>query len=275
MSTSVALPRLRWPTLPRGARRIVLGATGVLGLFVLWQFAVEASGLSSYFFPSPSDVVRAFIDLMRRGILPVYVADSLGRYVAGVGIGTAIGLTLGLAIGVSRTASRILGPFLNFFYAIVEVAWIPVFVIWWGYGLETILVALTYVVAFPVLFNTSVAVRSIPRVLIDAVRSLGASSFQLLWQVILPASLPGILTGFRLGGGFAFRGLIFAEMVAAKTGIGYLILTSATNHATDRTIVGMIIMGTLWLLIDSLYLKPIERMTVARWGMVRGADEQH
>ena len=74
--------------------------------------------------------------------------------------------------------------------------------------------------------------------------------------MILPSALPNIITGFRVGAGFAFRGLIFAEIVAAKTGIGYLIFEGATNHQTARTIVGMIVMGLLWLAIDNVYLKP-------------------
>lgn len=272
MSAAAAAPGIPRPPLTRSFERGLLGTAGVLGLLALWQVAVSISGLSSYFFPSPLDVARAFGVLVEKGILPVYIADSMGRYLAGVALGTALGLALGFLIGTSRAAGRLFGPILNFFYAIVEVAWIPIFVIWWGYGLKTILVALIYVVAFPVLFNTATAVRATPRVLIDAVRSLGATRRQVLAQVILPAALPGIITGFRIGAGFAFRGLIFAEMIAAKTGIGYLILTSAANHATDRTIVGMIVMGALWLAIDQLYLKPFERMTVERWGTVHEAD---
>ena len=257
----------------RDVQRGLLGAVGVLGLIALWQAAASLSGVPPYFFPSPRDVAGAFAVLIEKGILPVDVADSLGRYLAGVGLGTAVGLTLGLALGVSRSAARVLGPLLNFLYAIVEVAWIPIFVIWWGYGLRVILVALTYVVAFPVLFNTETAVRATPRVLIDAVRALGASRRQVLTEVIIPAALPGIITGFRVGAGFAFRGLIFAEMIAAKDGVGYLILTSAANHATDRTMAGMIVVGVVWLLIDQLYLRPFERVTIERWGMVRNVEE--
>jgi NitT/TauT family transport system permease protein/taurine transport system permease protein len=77
-----------------------------------------------------------------------------------------------------------------------------------------------------------------------------------------------MITGFRVGAGFAFRGLVFAEMVAAKTGIGFLIFEGAANQETARTIVGMIIMGLAWLFIDNVYLKPVERATVERWGLV-------
>jgi ABC-type nitrate/sulfonate/bicarbonate transport system permease component len=253
--------------------RVLLGSAGVLGLLALWQSAARLSGIPRYFFPSPADVVHAFFVLVEKGILPVYIADSLGRYLLGVGLGVAIGLALGLLIGTSAGASRLFQPILNFFYSIVEVAWIPIFVIWWGYGLKTIMVALTYVVAFPVLFNTAAAVRSTPKVLIEAVSSLGGTRLQVLRHVVFPGALPAIITGVRVGAGFAFRGLIFAEMIAAKTGIGYLILMSATNHATDRTIVGMIVIGTLWLLIDQLYLRPFERATVERWGLVHDVEQ--
>ncbi|MEM7022823.1 MAG: ABC transporter permease [Pseudomonadota bacterium] len=273
MSTRVAtasdLPTLlRW----RPSARALKGALGLFLLLVLWQISVPLIGVSSYFYPSPLDVLRAFGDLIEKGILPVYALDSLGRYTAGVAIGTTVGIALGLLIGLNRLAAKLLGPLINFFYAIVEVAWIPLFVIWWGYGLKTILVALTYVVLFPVLFNTMTGVRTVPQVYINAALALGASRLQILREVILPAVLPNILTGFRVGAGFAFRGLIFAEMIAAKSGLGYLIFEGTANHQTDRTVVGMICMGLLWLFIDNVYLKPFERATVERWGQVTTAE---
>ena len=250
------------------------GALGIAAFLLAWQLSVPLVGLEPYFYPSPADVWRAFRELVEKGILPVYLLDSLGRYAAGVAIGTTLGIAAGLLIGLSRTADRILSPAVNFMFAIVEVAWIPIFVIWWGYGLKTILIALVYVVFFPILYNTLVGVRTVPPVLINATLSLGASRWQVLAHVILPSALPNIITGFRVGAGFAFRGLIFAEIIAAKSGIGYLIFEGATNHQTARTIVGMIVLGLLWLAIDNVYLKPIERVTVERWGSVTTAEKR-
>ena len=250
------------------------GATGIALFLLVWQLSVPLVGLESYFYPSPADVWSAFVELMVKGILPVYLIDSLGRYAAGVTIGTLLGIAAGLMIGLNRTADRIFSPVINFMFAIVEVAWIPIFVIWWGYGIKTILIALVYVVFFPILYNTLVGVRTVPQVLINATLSLGANRWQVLTQVILPSALPNIITGFRVGAGFAFRGLIFAEIIAAKSGIGYLIFEGAANHQTARTIVGMIVMGVLWLAIDNVYLKPIERVTVERWGSVTTAEKR-
>jgi NitT/TauT family transport system permease protein/taurine transport system permease protein len=254
--------------------RLARGAAGILVFLAAWQVSVPLVGLEPYFYPSPADVWRALGALVWKGILPVYLMDSLFRYGLGVAFGTLAGVGAGLGIGLSRFLSRLLSPVINFLFAIVEVAWIPMFVLWWGYGLETILVALVYVVFFPLLYNTLLGVRTVPQVYVNAVRSLGASRWQILGQVILPAALPSILTGFRIGAGFAFRGLIFAEIVAAKTGVGYLIFEGVSQHQTDRTIVGMILMGLLWLLIDHVYLRPFERATVERWGAVTTAEQR-
>ncbi len=247
---------------------------GIVAFLLLWQLSVPLVGLEPYFYPSAVEVWHAFVELMVRGILPVYLIDSLGRYGAGVALGTLLGVAAAFLIGLNRTADRMLSPLINFMFAIVEVAWIPIFVIWWGYGIKTILIALVYVVFFPILYNTLIGIRTVPQVLLNATRSLGASRWQLITQVVLPSSLPNIITGFRVGAGFAFRGLIFAEIIAAKTGIGYLIFEGATNHQTARTIVGMIIMGLLWLTIDRAYLKPLERVTIERWGSVTAADKR-
>lgn len=268
-----ALPR---PWLGRGvlSGRALKGALGLVIVLVAWQVSIPLIGLPEYFYPSPVSVWEAFVELIRKGILPVYVADSLLRYLAGVALGTVLGVSLGLAISLNRAISRLLAPLINFFYAIVEVAWIPLFVIWWGYGIKVIIVALVYVVLFPVLYNTIVGVRSVPQVYVNAIRSLGGSRTQVIREVLLPAALPNIITGFRVGAGFAFRALVFSEMIAAKSGLGYLIFEGYAHHQTARTIVGMICMGLLWLFIDNVYLKPFERVTVERWGTVVTAEER-
>jgi NitT/TauT family transport system permease protein/taurine transport system permease protein len=196
------------------------------------------------------------------------VGDSLERYVGSVAVGALLGLLLGLAVGLRPALARLLAPFVNFLYAIVEGAWIPLFVVWWGYGLKVIVVLLVYIIFFPMFYNTLVGVRTVPQVYVNAVRSLGGRPWQVVAEVILPAALPSIITGFRVGAGFAFRGLIFAEMLAAKTGVGYLIYEGVSNQNTARTIVGMICMGLMWLFIDNVYLKPFERATIERWGVV-------
>jgi len=272
---TLAPPRARLRhVVTRRAARIAKGALGVALLLVAWQVSVPIVGLSPYFYPAPTDVWAAFVELMRKGILPVYFADSMGRYAAGLAIGALLGVAAGVAIGLHRTIAVTLSPLLKFLFAIVEVAWIPIFVIWFGYGLTTILLALIYVVFFPVMYNTLLGVRTAPQILVNALRSLGASRLDVLRYAILPSALPGIITGLRVGAGFAFRGLVFAEIIAAKTGIGYLIFEGTQTQQTARTIVGMIVMGLTWLAIDLCYLRPLERATVQRWGLTVEAEQR-
>jgi ABC-type nitrate/sulfonate/bicarbonate transport system permease component len=259
---------------PGGVARAIKGALGVAVLLAAWQLSVPLVGLGPYFYPAPSDVIAAFGDLIAKGILPAYLGDSLWRYLAGLSAGAVLGIASGVLIGVNRRASLMLSPLLKFLFAIVEVAWIPIFVVWFGYGVKTIVLTLIYVVFFPVLYNTLLGVRTAPQLLVNAVRSLGASRLQVLRLVILPAALPNIITGLRVGAGFAFRGLVFAEIIAAKSGIGYLIFEGTESHQTARTIVGMIVMGLLWLAIDQFYLRPIERTTIQRWGLTTEAGER-
>ena len=117
-------------------------------------------------------------------------------------------------------------------------------------------------------------ITAVPRAMRDGSLGLGATRSETMKRVILPAALPGIITGLRLGAGFAFRGLVFAEIVAAKSGIGYLIFEGTQSHQTARTIVGMIVMGLLWLTIDQFYLRPIERATIQRWGLTVDAEQR-
>ena len=264
----------RAPWLAGRRGRLAKGAFGIVALLVAWQFSVPLVGLEAYFYPAPRDVWNAFLDLIVKGILTSYLADSLEHYLLGVTLGAALGVVLGVAIGINGFVARLFSPLISFLFAIVEVAWLPLFVIWFGYGLTTILVALCYVVTFPVLYNTIAGLRTVPQVYVNAALSLGAGRWKLLTQVLLPSALPNIITGFRTGAGFAFRGLIIAEMIAAKSGIGYLIFEGTSTQQTSRTIVGMIVVGMMWLLIDNVYVKPFEKVTVERWGLVVGAENR-
>ncbi len=226
-------------------------------------------GLSNYLYPRPALVFRTFGVLLERGLLPSYIESSMWRWLLGVMAGVALAIPVALALSLSRVLNRTFFPLVNFFMAIVELAWIPLFVLWFGYGFEVIVLSIGYVAFFPVVAQTVRGITQIPRATVAATRTLGASKLQMVKHVLLPGALPSLVAGLRIGAGYGFRSLIGAEMIAAHSGLGYMIFQSRQDQLTQRTIAGMIVIGLLWLGIDRLYLRPFERATIERWGLAK------
>ena len=237
-------------------------------VLALWA-GVAASGLfPRAFFPGPLDVLRSFGTLMANGILPAYLEDSVVRLAAGTAVGMAVGIPLGLLIGLSDRAHRALWPVLLFFQAIGDIAWLPILLIWFGFGLTTMTFVIVYTVLFPVVLNTVLGVRSVPLDLHRAAQSLGASKAAVLWEVVLPGALPNIVTGLRNGLGYGWRALIAAEMIVGTSGIGFLMFDARRAGSVVEIMLGMVVLGVLWYGVDSWVLAPIEKATGQRWGLV-------
>jgi NitT/TauT family transport system permease protein/taurine transport system permease protein len=235
---------------------------------LLWTVVSEAGVFPRAFFPGPGDVARSFVSLTYKGILPDYLQDSLIRLITGASVGMALGIPLGILIGISRWAHRICWPVLLFFQAIGDIAWLPILLIWFGFGLTTMTFVIVYTVLFPVVLNTVLGVESVPRDLVRAARSLGASPVRVLWEVTLPGALPNIITGLRNGLGYGWRALIAVEIIVGTSGIGFMMYDARRAGSTVEIILGMIILGLLWYIVDAWILAPIERATGKRWGLV-------
>ncbi|ELS58236.1 ABC transporter permease [Streptomyces viridochromogenes] len=245
-------------------------------LIALWALSAQLLGLPADFYPTPSSVWQAAKETWSHGLIPTYLQSSLWRWLVGVGIGLAAALPVALLLSLSRTVSDMLMPLLNFFHAIVELAWLPLFVLWFGYSFTTVVLSIAYVVFFLVVYNTLVGIRQVPASTVNALRTLGASRAQITREALVPGALPNIVTGIRLGAGFGWRSLVGAEMLtaasnAADGGLGFMIFTSYNSQQFSRIVVGMVLIGLLWLAIDRLYLRPLEAATVERWGLVRRA----
>jgi taurine transport system permease protein len=155
-----------------------------------------------------------------------------------------------------------------FFQAIGDIAWLPILLIWFGFGLTTMTFVIVYTVLFPVVLNTVLGVESVPRDLARAARSLGASPARVLWEVTLPGALPNIITGLRNGLGYGWRALIAVEMIVGTSGIGFMMFDARRSGSTVEILLGMIILGLLWYIVDAWILAPLERATGQRWGLV-------
>jgi taurine transport system permease protein len=243
----------------------------LLGLLVAWELIVRGFDVNQRVFPSIAPVLQAGIESVQDGSLIRHIGASLGRIALGTLIGILLAVPLGILMGVSSAVSTFVTPLLRFFSVLAGIAWIPIATLWFGYGFGAITFVIFNAVFFVVAYNTLLGVSSIPMTLRNAAASLGAGRWQVFVEVLLPGALPNIVTGIRTGLGFAWRGLIAAEMIATNVGLGYMLFVARDFYRTEVIVLGMIIIGLLWLLIDRLMLAPLERATIERWGMVRAA----
>ncbi len=237
-------------------------------LVAAWWITAALEVFPKAFFPGPVEVAKSFVELVRKGILPEYLADSVGRLAVGAAVGIAIAIPLGVLIGTSRRAHAALWPVLLFFQAVGDIAWLPILLIWFGFGLTTMTFVIVYTVLFPVVLNTVLGIRSVPTDLVRAARSLGASRLRIVWEVLLPGALPNVMTGLRNGLGYGWRALIAAEIIVGTSGIGFLMFDARRAGSVVEIMLGMVLLGALWYVVDAWVLAPIERATGQRWGMV-------
>jgi taurine transport system permease protein len=205
--------------------------------------------------------VTANTDGYRGFLLWEHVAISLQRVTIAFFLALMIAIPLGMLVAASRTLETIVDPFVNFYRPLPPLAYYTLLVIWFGIG-EKSKVLLLLLAAFPPLFIATVqGVRGVRRERIDAARSLGASRLKTLRYVVFPAILPDIFTGMRVAVGFTYTTVVAAEMVAAKTGIGWLVLDASRFLQTSYVFMGIIVMGVTGVLLDAL-VKAAQRRAV-------------
>jgi NitT/TauT family transport system permease protein len=220
-------------------------------LLLLWEGLVQAGWLDYRFFPPPSTVFVAMWEMIRSGELWRHLSISLWRVLAGFIAGVLPAVVLGLLMGWFRALHAFFDPLIAATYPVPKIALLPLFLIWFGLGETTKIVTVAVAVFFVVLITTVNGVRLVEPVLIEAAQSYGARGWRLFSKVILPATLPAIFTGLRLGLGIALLVIVGAEFVASNKGIGYLIWISWSTLAVQKMYVGLVIIALLGLLSTS------------------------
>jgi taurine transport system permease protein len=239
-------------------------------LFVWW--GVTALGwVKPLFVPSPVAVVQKFIDILRDGFTNTSLLDhvliSTWRVFTAFILAAVVGVPLGLAMGMSPTMRGIFDPPMEFYRPIPPLAYLPLMIIWFGIG-ETSKVLLIFLSAFaPIALGARSGVKSAAIEQIHAAYSFGASRWQVLRYVILPAAMPEILTSMRIGIGFGWTTLVAAEMVAATKGIGYMVLSASQFLQTPVVIMGIIIIAAIAYAFD-MVMRFVESKVVPWKGKV-------
>lgn len=233
-----------------------LGRYGVTVLAVLAALVVWTVGsafTSPFFFPSPLAVASSLVDLTQSGVLPQAVAVSYFRILVGWAIGCAIAIPIALVAGRIRFIRQTVEPFFNFFRFVPPIAFLGVAILWFGIGENSKIAIIIYTSLFTVFMNTMAGAASIDESPSRAALCLGATRRQVLWRVVLPATVPAILVGMRVGMGFSFMSVVAAEMIAANEGVGFLIYNARLFLKTANAFAGILTLGAMGLLADLVF----------------------
>ncbi|TIP36024.1 MAG: ABC transporter permease subunit [Mesorhizobium sp.] len=218
-------------------------------LIALWFLAAQVGWASPLFLPSPADVLTQFsavaADGYANGTLLDHTLASLGRIAAALGVGIFVGIPLGLLMGLNRWVKGIFSVPIDLYWGLPPLAYLPLLIIWLGIGETSKIVLLSLSTFAPICFAAQAGVRSVPAERINAALSLGASRLQLFASIILPSALPEILTGLKIAIGAGLSTLVAAELIAAQSGLGYMIMSAANFLATDVVFVGLIVIAVL------------------------------
>ncbi|MGD1096496.1 MAG: ABC transporter permease [Bryobacteraceae bacterium] len=222
-----------------------LGVLSFAIILVAWEAAVRLGWLNPFFTSRPSLIFVELIAEAKSGELFRNIRVSLGEFAVGFGSAVLVGLVLGIAAGWYRIIEYILDPFVWFLYSAPLVAFYPIFVIWFGLGMYTV-IAISFLLAFtPVMVNTIAGIKSVNPGILLAARSFGARPHDVLWKVALPASVPMIVAGLRLGLGRALTGVIIGELFASSTGLGYSIAYNGQLLKTTDMFVSLMVIAAL------------------------------
>jgi NitT/TauT family transport system permease protein/taurine transport system permease protein len=257
--------------------KIVKKLTGIswiifsfLIVLIIWQTIAWLKIFPNYLFPSPASVLTdLFAKVIYSNTLLFHIKESLVRLSLGYAVGIAGGLVMGIVMGLNKTITRFLEPLLDFAHAIPGITWLPIAILWLGIGYKTVVFIILLAVFFPILYGTLTGLKTMSLKFSNVALMCGAKKWQIIAYVLLPGAMPSIINGIRIGAAYGWRGLVAAEMIAASSGIGWMIIDARSWLNTETVILGAIIIGILWLCMDRFILKTIETKTIERWGMIR------
>jgi ABC-type nitrate/sulfonate/bicarbonate transport system permease component len=244
--------KLRWPGF------VLVGLA-----MLLWQCASAFGWVDPVSVPRVTTILGSWWENLASGTIPAQLGPSLQRILVGLGLAIAIGMPLGLLMGVNRLAYRLLEPITELIRPIPSAAYIPVAILFLGLGDAMKLFVITLACVFPILLNTYSGVKSIDPVLIDTGRTLGTPRLGILRKIVIPASLPSVLTGIRISLGIALIVAVVSEMIAGNNGLGYFLIDNQRTFRVSDVFAGILTLGGVGYLLNLMFLQ-IERYLL-RW----------
>jgi NitT/TauT family transport system permease protein len=237
-------------------------------LLLLWEFGARATPKLQLYLPPISRVFAAFGQSVQSGSMVQHLTVTVGRFLEGYLLSAAIGVTLGIILGYFRLLHELFETLIEFLRPMPSVAIIPVAILMLGIGDSMIVAVTVYATVWPILINTIDGVRHIEQVLIQTGRTFGLTRAKILWQVILPAASPYVVTGLRIGLSIALILVTTAEMVAGSKGLGFFILDEERSMNSGNMYAGIMLVAVLGYALNRLFLALEARALKWRHGMM-------
>jgi len=245
------------------------GMAGVTVVLIIWEIFARSGFFSQALTPPLKMIGITLGNLVLDGSMIHNAAFTLSRVLIGLFLACLIGIPLGMLMARFRPWERFWLPLVSVLMPIPSLAWVPLFILWFGIGEATTILVVTYAATFPIIYNVWTGVRSINPIWGRAASSMGAGQRVLFWKVVLPASMPYIITGVRQSFGRAWIAVIGGELLASPTwGLGRVIFDAKEFLNSDVMLATLLAIGGLGLLFERVIFQTVERHTIARWGMV-------
>ena len=235
----------------------------------LWELVARLGIFPERLFPTIEDVAATFAHLAASGILLHHSLETIARLLAGFALAAIAGVAIGIAMGRSRRAEDIFLPLVSVGAPIPGLAYAPLVMLWFGLGDLPCIVLVAVASSFPIIINSWTGVKAVKEIWVRSAQAMGADDPRLFRKVILPGSLPYVLTGLRLGLAQAWRILVAVEMLTSvQWGLGWLIFGAREFLETDVMLAGISVIGIIGLALEKLVFQRLEQYTVVRWGMM-------
>jgi NitT/TauT family transport system permease protein len=238
--------------------RLLLGIAGLLTALAVWEIGSRTGFLNPLFFSSPSEVLRAAQSDLFRGRIVRDLTTSLSELIVGVGVGGIVGILVGFCAGWFRHANYVLDPWITVLYSTPKVALVPLVILLLGIDFASKVFVVALMSVFSVIVNTMIGVQAARGPLLDVARSFGASEATQIRTVVLPTSVPFIITGLRLAIGHGMIGVIVAELVAGNHGLGSLLTYAAFSMQSGIVILAVLLIG-MWGVLSGEVMRRIEQ----------------
>ncbi len=255
---------------PNGAthamrRRVIF----FLLLLAAWEGLTRLGLWPEFVFPSPASVARTLYRGFANGTMLVAVAISLRRLLVGFLISAIVGIGLGLAIGRVRLLDDTVGSLVLGLQALPSICWLPLALLWFGLNEQAILFVVVMGALLSITLATEAGVKNTPPLYLRAARNLGAGGWRLYALVVLPAALPAIISGMKLGWSFAWRSLMAAELLYVSLGLGHLLMMGRELNDMSQVVAVMLVIIAIGLVVDRAIFAPLESRVRERWGLLQ------